>query len=138
MKKARKLKLCNWLLLVLAPIVLASSIQLEVTGSSDPTFVFLHIIVAILFVSLAVWHIALNLKWGNWFSKISKMKRPVTKVLWWLFLLTAISAIIALTHWLQSFEHSPLGGLHGKIGMAMIAVAIGHTLKRITYYGRKA
>lgn len=134
MKKAQKLRLCNWLLLVLVPIVLASSIQLEVTGSSDPAFVWLHVIVTLPFIALAVWHISINLKWGNWFSKFAKMKNPVTRVLWWLLLLTAVSAIITLTHWLGTQEHSPLGGLHGKLGLAMVIIAIGHTLKRIKYF----
>lgn len=134
MKKAQKLKLCNRMLLVIAPLVLASSIQLEVTGSRSPAFVWLHMALALGFVGLALWHISLNLAWGDWFGKFRKAKSPVTRTLWWLFLLTALSAAVALTHWLGTQQHSPLGGLHGKIGLAMLVIAIGHTLKRIRYF----
>ena len=137
MTKAQKLRLCNWTLLIVAPLMLASGIQLEVTQGQDPAFVWLHTALGIAFVSLAVWHISLNLKWGNWFGKFKKMKNHVTWMLWWFFLLTIVSAAIALTHWLDAQTHSPLGGLHGKMGLAMMVVAIGHTLRRIWFFKRK-
>ncbi|MBO4966041.1 MAG: hypothetical protein J6C81_07240 [Muribaculaceae bacterium] len=76
----------------------------------------------------------MNLHSGNWFRKFSKIKSPVTRILWWLFLITVLSAIVALVHWLGTYAHSPVGGVHGKIGFLMIAVAIGHTIKRIKFF----
>lgn len=49
MTKAKKLKLCDWVLLVATVMMLASSIQLEATGSRAVTWVWLHIIIGCLF-----------------------------------------------------------------------------------------
>lgn len=134
MNKVRKLQLCNWLLLIITIVVLVSSIMLEATSSRYIVLVISHIIIASIFCALVVWHIYLNLHSGNWFRKFSKIKSPVTRILWWLFLITVLSAIVALVHWLGTYAHSPVGGVHGKIGFLMIAVAIGHTIKRIKFF----
>lgn len=49
MTKAKKLKICDWLLLVATVVMLASSIQLEATGSCAVIWVWLHIIIGCLF-----------------------------------------------------------------------------------------
>ena len=64
MTKARKLKICNWSLLVSAILILASSIQLEATGSRGEISVWIHIILALVFTFLAGWHIWLHFGWG--------------------------------------------------------------------------
>lgn len=137
MTKLEKLRMCNYALLVFTLLILASGIQLESTGSRGIVWVWLHIIVGVLFFSLAFWHIALNLMWGNWFEKFAKVKSHVTRFLWWMTLFTVIFGIAAMIHWLTSYTHSPLGGIHGKIGLVMTAVAIGHTIKRIKFFKRK-
>ena len=81
-----------------------------------------------------MWHIALNISRGNWFKRISRLRSPVTKLLGGRFLLTVASAIAALVHWIGSHEHSSIGGIHGKIGFVMLAIAIGHTFKRFKFY----
>lgn len=134
MVKAKKLKICNWSLLVATAVVLASSVQLEATYSRGMMWVFIHISVASVFVALAIWHIYLNISGGNWFVKFKKQKSPVTSILWWFLIFTVLSAIIALVHWLGTYSHSPVGGVHGKIGFVMIAIAIGHTIKRFKFF----
>ena len=136
MTKAQKLKMCDWTLAILLPIVLASSIQLEATSSSGIFPVIFHIIVAPLFMCIIVWHIYLHFQWKKWLTKISKLKVP-TRILWWLYILTFISGIATFLHWLIENEHSALGGVHGKIGFLMIAFAIGHTIKRIKFFKKK-
>ena len=136
MTKAKKLKICDWTLAILLPIVLASSIQLEATSSSGFFPVIFHIIVALPFMCLVVWHIYLHFHWKKWLTKFSKLKVP-TRILWWLYVLTFISGVATLIHWLLSNEHSPLGGVHGKIGFLMIAFAIGHTIKRLKFFKKK-
>ncbi|MDE6543932.1 MAG: hypothetical protein K2K76_08195 [Muribaculaceae bacterium] len=136
MKKAQKIKICDWTLAILLPIVLASSIQLEATSSSGIFPVIFHIIVAPLFMCLIVWHIYLHFQWKKWLTKISKLKVP-TRILWWLYILTFISGIATFLHWLIENGHSALGGVHGKIGFLMIAFAIGHTIKRIKFFKKK-
>lgn len=136
MTKAQKLKICDWTLAILLPIVLATSIQLEVTSSSGIFPVVLHIIAALLFISLIIWHIFLHFQWKKWLVKFSKLKVP-TRILWWLYILTFLSGIATFIHWLIENEHSPLGGVHGKIGFLMIAFAIGHTIKRLKFFKKK-
>ena len=136
MTKVHKLKICDWTLAILLPIVLASSIQLEATSSSGIFPVILHIIVALPFICLIVWHIFLHFQWKKWLTKFSNLKVP-TRILWWLYILALVSGIVAFIHWLIESGHSTLGGIHGKIGFLMIALAIGHTIKRIKFFRRK-
>lgn len=134
MKKMQKLKVCNWVLLIMIIPVLVSGIELEATSGSNYASVRCHIVIASIFLLLTVWHISLNLSWSGWFKKFSRLKSPVTRILWWLFLLTALSGIAAEIHWLATYAHSPVGAIHGKIGFAMLIVAIGHTLKRLRFF----
>ena len=136
MTKVKKLKICDWTLAILLPIVLTSSLQLEATSSSGIVPVILHIIVALPFMFLVVWHIFLHFQLKKWLAKFDKLKVP-TRILWWLYILTFISGIATLIHWLIENEHSALGGVHGKIGFLMIAFAIGHTVKRIKFFKKK-
>ena len=136
MKKSEKLKICDWLLVALLLTVIASSIQLEITSSKGLFPVIFHIFVAFPFMFLVVWHIYLHFNWKKWLYKFSKLKVP-TRILWWLYLLTFASGIITLVHWVISQHHSPLGGVHGKIGFLMVIFAIGHTIKRIRFFKKK-
>lgn len=138
MKKAAQFKLCNWSLVGLAILTLVSSIQLEVSGDARGIPVWLHIIVATLFVAFIIFHIELHFQWKNWFSRFSNVKSPVTRILWWLFIFTALTGIISLCLWIYSPAHYHFGAVHGKIGFVMIALAVGHTLKRIKFFKRKA
>lgn len=136
MKKSEKLKLCNWSLLIMLILTLASGIQLEVTESKGVFPVWLHIIVSTIFLSLCINHIYLHFGWKKWLFKFSKLKSVVSRILWWVTVVTIISAIIAFVHWLTIGVHSPVGGVHGKIGFLMILVAIGHTVKRFAFFKR--
>lgn len=136
MTKFQKLKICDWALAILLPIVLASSIQLEATSSSGILPVVIHVMVALTFLSLIVRHIYLHFQWKKWLTKFSRLKLP-TRILWWLYLLTFLTGIATFIHWLISTRHTPLGGIHGKIGFLMIAFAIAHTLRRLKFFRRK-
>ncbi|MDE5749736.1 MAG: hypothetical protein K2H87_03080 [Duncaniella sp.] len=136
MTKAERLKICEWALAILLPIVLASSIQLEATSSRGDGPVILHAIVALTFMCLIIRHIYLHFQWKKWLPKFSKLKFP-TRILWWLYVLTFLSGIATFIHWLIENEHTPLGGIHGKIGFLMLGFAIAHTIKRIRFFKRK-
>lgn len=133
MNKLKRLKICDWILAVLLPIVLASSVQLEATSSRGILPVILHVIVGLPFLCLIIWHIYLHFKWAKWLVKFRKLKVP-TRILWWLYILTFVSGLAAFIHWLIDNGHGPLGGIHGKIGFLMIAFAIAHTIKRIKFF----
>lgn len=134
MTKVKKLKICDSLLLVATVMMLASSIQLEVTGSNSVIWVWLHIIVGCCFFSNIIWHLYLHFGWKLWINKFRKLKKPATRWLGILALLTIISAVVALFHWGGSYNHSPIGGIHGKIGFIFLALAVGHTIKRIRFF----
>lgn len=134
MTKVTKLRLCDWLLLITMLLMLVSSIHLEGTGSSGLWWVWIHIIVGCCFFVNIVWHLSLHFGWKSWIHKLQKQKSPVTRWLAILALLTIISAIVAVMHWVDSYTHSSIGGVHGKIGFAFIVFAIGHTIKRINFY----
>lgn len=136
MKKSTQFRICNWSLLGLTLVALASGIQLEATHSQGLAWVWLHIVVCSLFTGAVIWHLALHFKWSGWFSKLRSQKSPVTR---WMAVfggLTLVTAIITTVHWLVTAIHSPIGGLHGKLGFIFMALAIGHTVGRIKFYTR--
>lgn len=126
----KKLLWCDWALVVVGLLMLASGIQLEVLAGAEAWAVWAHVVVGVLFSFLVCWHVWLHFRWSNWFARFQKLKKPVTRILWYLFLLTFLLGLAAFIHWLNGGGHSPLGGIHGKVGFVMIAVAAGHTLKR--------
>lgn len=132
MKAATKNKLCNKSLGVVLVLMLASGIQLEATGGKHEWSVWVHIAAGIVLCILSCYHIYLHYRTGNWFSRFAKNRNVATRILWWTFLLTAISGIAVTAVWIaDGFVHSPLGGVHGKIGFLMVIVAIAHVARNI-------
>ena len=137
MKKIVKLKTCNRSLLILTICILFSGIQLEVIHSNSLTLVWIHIIVGLLFMSFITYHIFLHFDYCNWFAKFHNLKNQFTRILWWVSLLTLITGIIASVHWLVTFAHAPIGGVHGKLGFLMILLSAAHIIKRFKFFKRK-
>ncbi len=134
MKKAKRLKICDWSLLIAMILMLASGIQLEATSSRGILFVCLHIIIGCCFFADIVWHLHLHFGWKSWIKKFSKQKSSITRWLVIFALLTIISAVVAAFHWFNSYTHSSVGGVHGKIGFIFLALAIVHTVIRIKFF----
>lgn len=134
MSKVKKLRLCDWMLVFATAFILASGIQLEVTDSSSIAWVSIHIIIGSLFFANIVWHLYLHFGRKSWVQRLWKQKSPVTRWLAIFALLTIISTFVALFHWIGTYTHSPVGAIHGKIGFVFIALAIGHTVKRIKFF----
>lgn len=132
MNKLQKIQICDRTLAVLGLAVVVSAIQLEITGSEGFIPVVIHMIVSLSFMCLIVRHVYLHFKWNAWIKKFSKLKLP-TRILWWLYVLTFASGLLASIHWIINLNHSPLGGVHGKIGLLMILFALGHTEKRFRF-----
>jgi len=137
MNKIKKLKICDWSLISVTTLMLLSSILLEATGSCCHTFVWIHMLIGLFFMSECAWHIYLHYGLNNWLVKFHKNKSIVTKLLWWLCILTLLSGLIAMVHWITTGVHSPFGGVHGKIGFVMLILAIGHILKRVKFFKPK-
>ena len=137
MKKITKLKICNWSLLSLTIAILISGIQLEATHSIGLTSVWIHILIGVLFIGMVAYHVYLHFGRCNWFSKFRKQKSQVTRILWWVALVTLVSGVAAMIHWITTFTHAPIGGVHGKFGFLMIILSIGHIAKRIKFFRSK-
>lgn len=135
MTKARKLKICDWSLLIATLLMLASSVQLEAFLPAV-RWVWVHIALGCAFFALIVWHIYLHFGWKVWFRKFRKQKSPVTRWLALFGLLTVVSAAVVMVHWVVSFAHSPIGGVHGKIGFVFLILAVGHTIKRLRFFSK--
>lgn len=133
MKKITKLKICDWSLLVVTILMLASSIQQE-GWWIGMGLVWVHIVIGVVFFLLIGWHLQLHFKWKNWFVRLKQQKSHVTKWLAAFGVLTLLTALVATVHVLNTLEHTTLGGVHGKFGFVFIALAIGHAIKRIKFY----
>ncbi len=135
MNKIKKLRICDWSLLALTVLMLASSIQLEGWWLGIP-FIWIHIALGISFFALMGWHLQLHFNRNNWFVRLKQQKSHVTKWLAAFSVLTLITGFIATIHMFITWHHSGIGGWHGKIGFVFIAIAIGHIVKRIKFYKR--
>ena len=143
MEKKTQSRICNWSLLVLAILMLASGIQMEASfgadflGFSFPVYMVFHVIVALLMTTTVIWHIWLHFSWKEWVKRFSSLKRMDTKILAVVSALALVSGIAALVVLLfNGMQHGTVGGVHGKIGFGFIALGIYHIIKRIRFYKR--
>lgn len=68
----------------------------------------------------------------NWFSRFAKNRNKGTRILWWVLLLTVATGVAATVVWLVDGGHTPLGGIHGKIGFLMVLAGIIHAAGHIS------
>lgn len=138
MTPAQKFKCCNrWLGCILL-LMLASGIQLEATSGAYPWSVWMHISLGIVLTALAAYHIFLHYRHCNWFARFARNPNTLTRILWWVFLLTAASGIAATAIWLNGNTHSHLGAVHGKIGFLMVTAGLIHASRYLRKNHRRA
>ena len=143
MEKKTQSRICNWSLLVLAILMLASGIQMEATAGADflgitfPVYMVFHVVVALLMTAAVIWHIWLHFSWKGWAKRFSALKRVDTKILAVVATLVLVSGIVALLVLLfNGMQHNGVGGVHGKIGFGFLALGIYHVIRRIRFYKR--
>ena len=143
MEKKTQSTICNWSLLVLAILMLASGIQMEACfgadflGISFPVYMAFHVVVAFLMTAVVIWHIWLHFNWKEWVKRFSSLKRTDTKILAVMSALALVSGIAALLVLLfNGMQHNGVGGVHGKIGFGFVALGIYHIIRRIRFYKR--
>lgn len=129
MTPAERLKACDKTLGIVLIVMLVSGIQLEATSGRYAWSVWAHIALGIVLTALSVWHVYLHYRWSDWFARFRKNRNRSTRVLWWVFLLTVVTGIIATVVWLVGHDHSPIGAIHGKIGFLMILAGIIHAVR---------
>ena len=134
MTPAERLRVCDRTLGIVLIVMLASGIQLEVTSGRYARSVWAHITLGIVLTALSVWHIYLHYRWSHWVARFRKNRHQSTRILWWVFLLTAVTGVVATVVWLIDGSHSHIGAIHGKIGFLMVIEgvihAVGHKHKR--------
>ena len=133
MKKITLLRVCDLCLLFLALIMLASGLQLELTHSGGLVWIWLLFIGILFFVGI-ICHIYLHFNKASWIKRF-RTQKSLTKWLAVLGLLTMLSAVAAMIHRLSTAVHSPIGGIHGKLGLAFLLLAIIHTARRANFFG---
>lgn len=136
MKKITKLRICDWSLLLLTIIMIASSLQLQFTWLGM-TFIWLHIAFGLAFFLLIGWHLQLHFNRRKWIPAISNQKSGVTKLLAVFCALTLITALIATIMMFITWHHSAIGSLHGYLGFAFLILLIIHIAARIRFYAKK-
>lgn len=125
---AARLKRCNRSLGLTLLLILASGIQLEATSGRCAWSVWVHVILGVALTALSLYHIYLHYRTDNWFARFARNRNTVTRILWWVFLLTTVSGLAATAIWLTTPVHSHLGAIHGKIGFLMALLAIIHVV----------
>lgn len=124
------------MLLAVAVVMLASSLQLEVIAGQSMWWVWVHIVSGTLFLVLILWHLQLHFQWRNWFRLLWKQRSANMKWLTAVGILTFVTALVATAGWIASPEHSKIGAVHGKLGFLFIALAVWHTARRFRFYIR--
>jgi len=125
----------DWILIVVFIVSAISGVGLHIAGHGNSHEVWhnwavVHVLGSILFLVAIIFHVTTH--WG-WYNGIIKngigRKSKVTAVLSIIFLLLSVTGIVLLG---INGANSPLGLWHYKIGIAMTAIAIVHTIKRLS------
>lgn len=142
MTKKEKLRACDIALLIVAVLVFLSSVQMEATagrpfyGVPFEVYMAVHVVLAVAMMVLVGYHLYLHFGWRKWVDKFRKMPKPANRLLAVCTLLTLVTGAIALVMLLVHMSHTSFGGVHGKIGFVMLAIAVGHTVKRANWFKR--
>jgi len=137
MEKRKKMRICNLALLAVTLPMLASAIQMEASAGGDflgmgfEQYMWLHVTLSIVTCALVCRHLWLHFGWKNWAVRIRRSpKRPVKILSMACILLTLSGALCLGELLLKGYAHTPVGGVHGKIGLVFLAFVIAHTIKR--------
>lgn len=132
--KKRQLLICNYSLLLVMVIVVASGIVLECIhgkefmGIGNHTLKWTHIIMSIALIALAWWHVRLN--WnsaGNWAKRFASHRSRGFQLTAILFLATALTGLVSIAIWL-THGHTVFGGVHGMIGFVCALFVLSHII----------
>lgn len=138
MKKRCLYKINVLLLVMLVPALVSSVLQEFLQGAdmhcaTNNILTIIHLIICVpmlLFVGVHLWANCGNIT--QWFAKIHRQKAQ-TQWLFWLSVLTFVSGMAAtVVYFLHG--HTPIGGIHGKIGFVALALMIWHTYRRLKWY----
>ncbi|MGM9746542.1 MAG: hypothetical protein ACI30H_06265 [Paludibacteraceae bacterium] len=138
MEKRCLYKINVLLLVMLVPALVSSLLQEFLRGANlqcltNNTLTIIHLAICLpmlLFVCVHLWANCGNVT--QWFSKIRR-QRWQTQLLFGFSVLTFVSGIAATVVYF-SHGHTPVGGIHGKLGFVALALMIWHTYRRLKWY----
>lgn len=135
MKQITKLRICDITLLLLTIVIFASGMQLEINPDGQHIRVWIHIIVGSVFIGTIFWHVGLHRKPHRKQTRHEHNRHAHRDpLLGPLFFFTLLSGIIATCHWIGTYIHSTIGGIHGKIGFLFIIAIILHVYRLKKFY----
>lgn len=140
--KGRQLVWCNGALIVVALLMLVSSIQMEALGGDDllgisfTALTFIHAGFGIAMFSLVAWHLYLHFGGIEWLKKLGKSVK-LTKALAIFGSVCLASGLFILVYMLSTFEHNLFGAIHGKIGFVFLALGAFHIIKHRQWIQKK-
>lgn len=129
-----KLKSCDWSLLLLTVVILASGVQLEINPAGASVWVWAHIVIGTLFIGGIFWHISLHKSGYRKQMRKPRNRRHKHTLMGIFFLLTFLSGVVATCHWIGLYQHSTIGGIHGKFGFIFIITVIFHIARNKRFY----
>lgn len=130
MNKKLKLGYCDLTLIIIGILTLFTGIWLEATGGNPAGMVWCHIVVSTLFIAGCAYHIYLHFGWERLIQKFKGPKMKVNRILAIFGILTALTAIWSTIDWVLHYQHTTIGGVHGKLGFVFVAICLGHLIKR--------
>lgn len=121
-------RMCVGALALTTALTLASGIGLEINGSSSAAWVWTHVAVGCIFIALIAWHIYIHFGLTDWYGRLFSRRRGTMKWMSALLALTVLTALAASAHRIATHTHSATGGIHGKVGLVFVILAIIHGL----------
>lgn len=135
--KNRKLYLIDIILSLLLIVVLISSVLNETLHDeslgnlSNHAVITMHIAITLILMAMCIIHIKLHYgQVANWLRCLKKGKMQTR----WVFILCTLALITGILATIIFFTHghTPFGGIHGKIGFAVLLLMILHLTKRLS------
>lgn len=137
--KKNRLTFVNIFLVVIFILSAASSVILESLGGressavSNSILVIMHITLTLTLFGMAYEHIRLHFgPVGKWPERLRKTKRQ-NRWLLSLALVTLATGIVAIATYF-THGHTPLGGIHGKIGFIASILMLFHLIHRRKWF----
>lgn len=133
---------CNASLIVVAVLMLVSSIQMEALAGDDlwgisfTALTFIHAGCGVAMFSLVAWHLYLHFGNLEWLKKLGKSVK-LTKALAIFGSVCLASGLFILIYMLSTFEHNLVGAIHGKIGFVFLALGAFHIIKHRQWIQKK-
>lgn len=137
----RKLLRSNILLVIITCLLIINSILLECLhgatflGIGSVGWVWMHVVLASIWAASIFYHLYLH--WGNirhWFGKMVHPGNKLTMLLAWLSLILLLTGIAATVCVGYGVGHTPIGGIHGKIGLFVMVLMVFHLSKRWKWF----